>query len=238
VVSWLDTSSTPNQWKDLTTTTANGKVTAQTTHFTLFVVRFAVPAGVTDAGALTCDFAACTGGNIVGSWQIQGACFDFPNPFEGTCATSTFNFDTQFTGSIDFAQDGTYTSAITTGGSVSFTFPVECLNQLFQGDAGGQVVSCQDIFGSSLSDDAGAATCTGDNTTGCDCTKPVQTKTERGGGTYSVSGSTLTVTNNADGGAETNVNDFCISGGGHKLQVQDIETKDGSAQTVTWTAVR
>ncbi|HTM43674.1 MAG TPA: hypothetical protein VL137_01895 [Polyangiaceae bacterium] len=236
VVSWLNTNT--NKWEDLATTTANGKVTAKPSHFTLFVVRFAVPAGSGDAGgSFTCDFASCTGGDIVGTWAIQGACFDFPNPFEGQCSTSTFNFDTQFTGSATYKADGTWTSAITTGGNVTFTFPVECLRSLF-GDAGAPAtpISCQQLFGDSFSDDAGAATCTGDSSTGCECTKPVATKTEMGSGTYTVSGSTLTSTDDSDGSVETS--EFCITGS--NIKVQQVNTKDGGdgPSTVVWSAVK
>jgi hypothetical protein len=223
VVSWLNTDT--NRWEDLQTTAGTDTVTAETTHFTLFVVRFK---GVA-ADAVTCDFAACTGGNIVGSWDILGACIDFANPFEELCADSTFEADTEFTGSFTFNDDGTYTSTITTGGTLNVVLPASCLTQL----TGGQTVACTEL-GLFDSDENGGGTCTGDTSTGCNCSGPLEGKTEENSGTYSVEGSTLTTTDSEG----TDTTTICINGDSLKAQGQD-EGEDGGAPTIfTWSAQR
>lgn len=225
VVSWLNTET--DQWEDLDTTSARGTVTAETTHFTLFVVRFK---GVA-ADAVTCDFEACTGGEIVGNWNIAGACIDFANPFEEFCADSTFEADTEFTGSINFKSDGTYTSNITTGGNLHIILPASCVTQL----SGGQTAPCTELGIFDGGDGGGGGTCTGDTATGCDCTGPIDGETKEETGTYTVDGTTLSL--QAPDDTDLDVSEICISG--NNLKAQKIEEKDGGeSTTVTWSATR
>ncbi|HEX2879881.1 MAG TPA: hypothetical protein VHO25_10155, partial [Polyangiaceae bacterium] len=225
VVSWLNTET--NQWEDLETTATRDVVVAETTHFTLFVVRFK---GVA-ADAVTCDFEACSGGDIVGTWDIAGACIDFANPFEDLCADSTFEADTEFTGSITFKADGTFSSTLSTGGNLHVVLPASCLTEL----TGGQTVSCTELgLFDSDEDGGGSGTCTGDSATGCDCTGPIEAKTEENSGTYTHEGTSFTTTDEDS----SDTSSACVNG--DTLKVQSIEDKgDGGDSTIiTWTATR
>jgi hypothetical protein len=226
VVSWLNTDT--NQWEDLETTSARGTVTAETTHFTLFVVRFK---GVA-ADAVTCDFDdTCDGGNLVGEWTIQGACIDFANPFEDFCADATFEADTEFVGSITFNDDGTYSSSISTGGNLHLVLPASCLTQL----SGGQTVSCTELGLFDSDEDGGGGTCTGDSTTGCDCTGPIESETNTDSGTYTTDGNSVTT---VDQDQDTDTSTYCVTG--DSLKVRSIEDKGdaGDSNTVIWSGTR
>jgi hypothetical protein len=227
VVSWLNTDT--NQWEDLDTTATRDAVIAETTHFTLFVVRFKDVA----VDAFTCDFDdTCTGGNIVGEWTIQGACIDFANPFEDFCADATFQADTEFVGSITFNDDGTYSSSITTGGTLHLVLPASCLTQL----TGGQTVACTELgLFDSDEDGGGGGTCTGDSATGCDCTGPIEDEANTDSGTYTTDGNSVTT---VDQDQDTDTSTYCVSG--DTLKVKSIEDKGdgGDSNTIVWTGVR
>lgn len=217
VVSWLNTAT--NKWEDLPTTSAAGKVTAQVPHFTTFVVRFA---GV---AAIDCAFTAC-GGDLTGSWDIQGACIDDPdakNPLVEICPESTWDLQLDATGSVTFDAAKTFTASINTGGKVHVVFPAKCAPNF-----PGGLMTCAQLA-MALNKD-GTVTCTGTPATNCDCTGPIEGKMETNTGTYEVSGSMLTMTDT--GSTKPDVQSFCVKG--NELKVQQVDVDDGS--TATWIA--
>lgn len=228
VVSWLNTET--NRWEDLETTTTGDTVTAETTHFTLFVVRFA---GV-EAGAFDCAFEACEGGNIVGTWNIQGACIDvdFENPFEAQCPEATIDIASNMTGTVTFNDDGTFSSALTTGADFTFSLPANCVLEMAMGQEG----DCQALFGSDPADmSESPTTCTGTQETGCECAQVGALELEENAGTYTVDGSSLTITD--DEGTDP-PSDLCISGNSLKVQTIDEGGDGGTPATIVWAAER
>jgi hypothetical protein len=228
VVSWLNTET--NQWEDLETTTSGDTVTAETTHFTLFVVRFV---GV-EAGAFDCAFEACEGGNIVGTWNIQGACVDtegFENPFEATCPEATVDIASNLAGSVTFNDDGTFTSSITNGGIFTFSLPASCSLQLAQG----MDMPCQDAFGSDPEDDD-MVTCTGTTAEGCDCTQTSMSETNEGAGTYTVNGTSFATVEEGEG--SQGGGELCITGDTLKVSQVEGGGDGGTPTTIVWVAER
>jgi hypothetical protein len=228
VVSWLNTDT--NKWEDLETTTSGDTVTAETTHFTLFVVRFV---GV-EAGDFDCAFEACEGGSIVGTWNIQGACVDtegFENPFEATCPEATVDIASDLSGSVTFNQDGTFSSSITNGGTFNFSLPASCSLQLAQD----MDIPCQDAFGSDADDDD-MVTCTGTTAEGCDCTQISEGETNTGAGTYTVNGSSFTTVEEDEG--DEGGGELCITGDTLKVSQVEGGGDGGTPTTIVWIAER
>lgn len=225
VVSWLNTDT--NKWEDLETTSARGTVTAETTHFTLFVVRFKD----VEAGSFDCSFEACEGGNIVGTWNIQGACIDveFENPFEASCPESTFEIASNMSGTVTFNDDGTFSSSFTNGGDLNFSLPASCVVEMAMGREG----DCQALFGTDSEESP--TTCTGTQETGCECSQAGASETNENSGTYAVDGSSLTITD--DEGTDP-PSALCISGDTLKVQTIDEGGDGGTPATIVWAAER
>lgn len=225
VVSWLNTET--NQWEDLETTATRDVVVAETTHFTLFVVRFK---GVA-ADAFTCDFDdTCSGGDLVGAWTIQGGCVDIPNPFETFCADATFDVASTMEGSVTFNDDGTYSSSFTSGGTFHVVIPASCL----QGAAG----TCLEALDADSGEDGGATwTCTGSPAEGCDCDVTGEMETKQETGTYTTDGNQLSML--GEGDTEADPITYCVDG--NSFKAKQVEQKDGDAgatTTIIWSATR
>jgi len=199
VVSWLDGDS----WVDLPTEVANGKVSVEVAHFTMFVVRLR---GV-DASEISCDFEAC-GGDLVGSWKIIGACANVDeapaeNPFESCGGSGEILIDGS--GLVDFAGDDTFSANISLKPVFRYTLPAACVEMAFQ-----TASSCDDI-GTELSDEGDVSTCTGDVGTECVCeVSEAGTGLETGAvtGTYVTDGNTVSTT--PEGGQAGAPQGYCI----------------------------
>lgn len=218
VVSWYNEDT--EAWEDVTTTVGDGEVTAEIEHFTLFVVRFV---GV-EAGEVDCNFEACTGGDIVGTWDIQGACVDLPvNPLEETCPEATIDLGTNMSGTVTFNDDGTYDVAITLSSNFSFTLPASCV---------GESVDCQADVGDE------DTSCESDGEGGCTCVQTGDEEVSESSGTYEVNGSTITTTSSEGDG---NTVEICVSGDTLKVMDEPSSDADGgaaSSPTIVWQAKR
>ncbi len=201
VVSWLD--ATSNVWKDVDTEISGDSVVASIQHFTMYVVRFK---GVE---ALDCSFVAC-GGDIVGDWSISGGCVDDGgnNGLNELCATATIDVDFDTTGTVSFGADGKFSSNVASSGSLALNLPKECLPAL-----GG---SCED-FSSALD-----SPCTTAADGSCACIIPADDNTAGDMGTYSVSGTSLTMTSTSS--IAPDELEYCVEG--NNLHVK--QTKDGT----------
>lgn len=212
VLSWLD--ETANEWVDLPSTVAGGKIAAPVQHFTRFIVRF-------KPGALPgeCNFTAC-GGDAVGTWTLDSACLNSDqNPFAEQCPTATFQIDISgATGSLEIVGDGTYSADFHLTGSLSYTLPSACI---------GPVTDC-----TQLSNAENGSTCAaaagGD---GCTCTSPIQDDgNPPDTGTWTASGNEI-VTTDSDPGSTPDTSEYCVDGNVLKISM----TKDGQTQILTLT---
>lgn len=166
-------------------------------------------------GAPNCkSFTAC-GGDIVGTWIVADECVGGVDNFASICPSSTFGESVSNGGPLTFNANGTYTT--TNMGTAPGTFGVEsfCLS-----DAG-PTVTCDQLQASfnmqSAQVDGGSSTmamCT-TASSGCLC-QLTATQTISGNGTYSTSGTSLTLTP-ASGSASTVP--YCVQGNGLLIQI-------------------
>lgn len=163
-------------------------------------------------GDVTCmAFSAC-GGDVKGDWMIASWC-NLDLGFDGCPEAEILSFP-QPTGTVSFKSDGTYATSLTIpSGSIRIKLPLSCL-------AG--ATSCEQV------NQPGEFTCTGNAMDGCTCDQVVNGNTETTSGTYTTSGTTLTVTG-SDPGSTPTVLDYCVSGS--TLRVRDMD--DGMIMVLT-----
>jgi hypothetical protein len=219
VVAWLDEAN--NKWVDVASTVSGGEIKANIEHFTRFVVRLR---GVT---AIDCSFAAC-GGNVVGSWNIQGACIDVnddDNPFKEACPEATFDAGFDITGTVEFT-DSTYTTTFTGSNTITVTFPASCVKNF------GNLTSCAELNSTFEDEDEPQKTtsCTGDVATSCTCTINDAVDPTPKTGTYTKDGNTISMTDEGETEAETN--EYCVDGNSLK-----VKFTEGNGNTVVLSAV-
>ncbi|KYG11206.1 hypothetical protein BE21_58100 [Sorangium cellulosum] len=174
--------------------------------------------GDSDGGGAACgEFAAC-GGDPTGSWTIEETCLD-PSMFAELTETCDATIDisgVEMVGTAEFKPDSTYVTTSTMEGPMKIVYPPSCLTMegvtitCAQLDATMQELLAQGIatFTSASCVAAGA---------GCACTLVLGETTTTGAGTWSVSGSSLTV--QADGEAAQEV-PFCVEGSSLTMAIQ------------------
>jgi hypothetical protein len=171
------------------------------------------------SGAPNCkSFTAC-GGNVVGTWSVADECVAGWYNFASACPSSTFGESVSIGGTIVFNANGTYTTSPPGGvGADTVTIDRLCLAS----DAG-PTVTCDQLQASfntqSMQVDGGSstmATCT-TTSSGCSCQLPGTQGTISENGTYSTSGTSLTLT--AASGSATTV-PYCVQGNGLLIQTQ------------------
>ena len=160
------------------------------------------------------DFTPC-GGEIGGTWRSDPKCKPMtPKQIAGDpCPGETFGLDgVATTATWTFAPDQTFTVLISTQGPATFMTPQECLV-----DENGRPVPCTGAAAGARA--AGRLLYTGgvasspmckDQPASCDCTVPYLPAPVAVSGTYTTSGTTLTVT--LPGGLVSIPADYCVSG--------------------------
>jgi hypothetical protein len=220
VIAWLDVSK--GAWQDLATTVnADGSLSAEVKHFTNYVVRFN---GVVSTD---CGFSAC-GGNLVGTWKVTSVCAEIAGAVIDVCPTAVAQLDLTLTGTATFSGDGTRSSDFTTKATITYTLDAACLNAITSGKP---PATC-DVL-SKPADPAngdGPTACTGDPTVSCTCVEDNPEKSEKKTGTYTADGSTLTMTEDADGSMKTA--EFCVKGS--EVRVKQPE----DLAVLTWIATK
>lgn len=156
------------------------------------------------------SFYPC-GGNLIGTWNLTNICIsDMANPFATSCPSATFQGSADVTGSMEFRADGTYSGGGNITVSEDFTIPNSCLGSYTC--ASFQAALVQESEGT------GAATCSASRSAaGCDCKYSVA-QTSSAGGTYLISGTTVTTTK-VDGTSSTR--SFCVQGNTLLQQVSE-----------------
>jgi len=194
-LAWLDTKT--NEWMDLPgSAMANGKVTAETTHFTTFAIRFIIneDGDLEQTGGMCGgDFKAC-GGDLEGTWTIESGCADIPTEAIKSltqCKGTTFALDVDVTGPITFSK-----------GKISGTLNIET-NEVLEAPIGTCVGEGECEADPDDQDDAKYAY----TIKGANCErKKAETKSQPIDEAYTVSGSTLVITDD-----KTSV-EYCVDG--------------------------
>lgn len=170
-------------------------------------------------------FTAC-GGDVTGSWKLGRDCVGSSvDPFAGgTCSQATFQASQSESGTVTF-QAGVYsTSNLDTTVVEDITVPSSCL-------MGATCAMVESNF-NNQSNDAGmttVGTCA-DTSGGCACHATVTDSTGPVNGTYSVSGTTLTL----DGTAAP----YCVQGNTLLIQTQSGMMGTAGSGTITLTATK
>jgi len=220
VIAWYDEKA--KDWVKLEgSAVEGGKVTAETTHFTIFAVRIYVREdGMVvqdDAGKCPADFDAC-GGDIKGTWTIVSGCANGDAVFSNVgmqCAGAEISFGVDITGDIVIG-DGTIKGELTISTELSEKLPKTC--------TGGM---CDEP--DPEDEDAIVFEDKGDT---CEGTQ-MKTKTEDIDETFTIDGSTIVTTDVESGEMETDETNFCVKG--DTMQVNSVN-EDGI--TIRWTAKR
>ena len=214
-LAWFDEKT--KEWVDLPgSKMEGGKVSAQTTHFTVFAVRFVVNSNgdiVQDAGECSGEFKAC-GGNIEGTWNIVSGCANVGSALSnhnagGQCSGASLSLGIDITGDIVIG-GGKIMGTLNMMSEVKQVMPKSCI--------GG---SCPMSDSSDPDDfvfvDKGD-TCEGTQT---------ETETNELNETYMVENG-MFLTDDSD-----DMTEYCVTG--NKLVVNSV---NGEGITIRWTAMR
>jgi hypothetical protein len=225
-IAWLDEKT--NKWVDLDgSKLVGGTVTAETTHFTIFVVRFVVDASgqiVQESGQCSSgSFKAC-GGDIAGVWTITAGCADVPaallQQVAAQCKGASIEVGVDIVGDVTFA-----------AGKVTGTFNIDSMSTQVQPK------SCNNITTCDMPDASDTGTTVKDTGTACE-TKQAQSQVKELDGTYEVSGNAVTITDPTDVSDAGTPNpptadDYCITG-----NTMVVRSADTSGIIFQWTATR
>jgi hypothetical protein len=161
-------------------------------------------------------FTAC-GGNIAGTWRYVSGCATFSS---ATCPAETA-MTTIASGSATYTFGSGGVFAYTVSGTLDETvnYSLGCLSGFTDAGVPQACADVQNLYRMSIGQDAGSsatqiasATCSAGQNETCSCTLVFSVQSGTTQGTYTVSGSQVTITDpNADGGAGTPT-DFCVSG--------------------------
>ena len=157
-------------------------------------------AAVSGCGGYDCSkpFSAC-GGNIVGTWHPVTVCGSTQSSSSG-CQGETSSGNLNTSGSVVFNSDGTFSINETVSGTATDTFPKSCLPQ-FQ--------SCDQVA-AFVSATGPMASCSGDISVSCTCQVTLKEMTVTANGTYTTSGSTVTLMQQGSSGG--NPASYCVQG--------------------------
>ncbi|WP_437610173.1 hypothetical protein WMF20_01870 [Sorangium sp. So ce834] len=189
--------------------------------------------GGSDGGGAACGaFAAC-GGDPTGSWAIEETCLD-PSMFAELTESCDAQIDisgVEMAGTAEFKPDSTYVTTSTMEGPMKVVYPPSCLTMegvtltCAQLDAVMQELLAQGVatFSSASCVAAGA---------GCACTLVLEETTTTGEGTWSVSGTSLTVT--PDNGEAPEEVPFCVEGSSLTMALQAGEEGDAPGKAKSY----
>src|SRR6188768_1012755 len=151
-----------------------------------------------------CGAGAC-GGDLRGTWNIVRGCHKdtvLPSPAcDGKFFTTLSNVEES--GTVTFNADGTFRTAVTIAYDETSTTPESCIE-----DAGSNCAG--------VTSEPGACSLSGDNCV-CKGSRRVSTYTQLG--TYTVSGSQVTLTLTLTIGKGTKTWDFCVQGSALHLHI-------------------
>jgi hypothetical protein len=162
--------------------------------------------GNEDPGDVDCStFVAC-GGDLTGTWNISSLCEDLSeDPMQTACASGWISYDFTANGTYTFGADRTFSTSGTIDPSATIFWPASCLAGYTSCDSLAASMEASGTSGQSV-------TCTGSTSLSCLCDMTMPAQPLNGSGTYTVSGSTLTLST-GDGSMS-----FCVQGKVLKMQ--------------------
>jgi hypothetical protein len=150
------------------------------------------------------------------------------NPFAQQCPSSSFSESASVSGTLTFNTNGTFTITDMGSASGAVSLPSSCLT------SGGVTLTC-DQLQADFNGDGGTGTMATCSTTssGCSCQLHANQPTMTENGTYTTSGSSLTLTA-TNGGSGTSP--YCVQGSG--LLLQTVPGMMGSSNSITVAATK
>jgi hypothetical protein len=177
----------------------------------------------------TCSgaFVPC-GGNVVGTWTLSSVCTsDSQSGFNG-CQSATIDVSgIEFSSTMTFNADMTYSSSTMASGMSIATIPAACLVQQ------GVTETCAQYQQALAAEPSTAgATCTGSNS--CTCTIPAPDTTGMEMGTYvTTAAGVLTLTRMLGGFSDMTSEDYCVDGNRLTVSPQGSSAMMGSSAVGT-----
>ena len=176
------------------------------------------------SGGTDCTMFSACGGDVTGTWTLTKACTSgAPNPLATQCPSSTFQIVETVGGTINFKSDGTYSANTTSSSAGDFTLPASCL----MGATCAQLQASLNQAGDGGTGTMG--TCT-DAAGGCSCHVTAAGSNSATTGTYSTSGTTITLNNKPS--------PYCVKGNGLLIQAQSGTMGMTGSGTITLAATR
>ena len=175
--------------------------------------------GCGDGGSGQCGAFTPCGGAIVGTWSITGYCSNLTNS-SSYCTGMSVSTQVQMSGTFNFTSTGTYSIASMATGTMNMTVPQSCLNGL----------TCAQV-GSSMSQGSGGASgsCMSTTNGNCSCSESIVNSPGSEQGTYSTSGSSLTMIKTGGSTSEDSTQ-YCVQG--DTLMIQATSPTASGATTV------
>jgi hypothetical protein len=153
-------------------------------------------------------FTPC-GGSVVGTWKIATMCMGTADAgvpkADAACFTTTSNPNMKYGGTFTFRNDATYTADIAVNGSQTLTYSAGCFSGAFSCSA------IDSIFkGPGVADAGMSGSCTSGSSGSCTCNETMNTDLTTIEGTYTTSGTTITMTSGS--GSSPDTSDYCVQG--------------------------
>lgn len=163
------------------------------------------------------DFTAC-GGSPVGTWKLSKYCTDGMTMTFAECTMTMDLGGFDPSGTYTFSSDGTYRTQTTVSGTMEIGYSKGCLSDN---------KTCDNMVSSSSLKEGVTVDCASASGGGCQCTEKADNFANTEEGTYTISGSLLTMTRTESSG--TSPMDFCVQGNTLKLH---STTPEGDETTI------
>jgi hypothetical protein len=174
----------------------------------------------------SCEGRAPCGGTIAaGRYKISSYCASASGPLKSEFCPAGISVDASdltLTGTVTFNADMTYQSIATIGGTITEFIPAECLS------SGGLRLTCEALSQSLKEQPGVTGSCTGSN--GCNCTLTYDMESTMASGTYSTSGTQVTLT--PSGGAGS-TGDYCATPTEVSITVKSLTSMMGMTDVPT-----
>jgi hypothetical protein len=157
-------------------------------------------------GSTTCEKVSACGGDLAGTWKMTQICVEQPgtsDDIKAICETAKLEINTTtVSGSLTYKPDMTFSQTTTLDATATLVLPASCLK------SGSTTYTCPQLQ-EAFRKDPGATMieCTSSSDGGCNCKNLVHEVTANDG-TYSASGSTVTLTTAKDKGTA----EYCVKG--------------------------
>jgi hypothetical protein len=155
-------------------------------------------------------------------------CMDFTAAASSVCPGEIATESLQPSGTITFTISGTYSTAITMNGSSKFSYPASCMTSL-----AGTCAELGSALSSASAADAGVlGSCTSGSNGDCTCSEVIKNAPSNETGTYSTSGSSITMTQTGSISTQDPA-EYCVQGNSLTMHSTDATAGDSALLVLT-----